>query len=86
MQRKHYAVSAGIMSLALAGLAGCFSEPPGWGPARQAHEQREFRYGPKHEVCDPNGNHCMVCDADNDYCRRLPSYSAPYSYYSPYDD
>lgn len=62
------------------GLQGCF-EPAGnnWGPARQVHEQHEFNHGPKHEVCDAYGNNCMVCDADNDYCRRIPNVYGPYS-------
>ncbi len=34
------------------------------------HEEREWTYGPKRTVCDAYGNNCMVCDADNDYCRR----------------
>ena len=74
MRKNLYAiVAATALSLGMIGLTGCFDEPTRWGPSRQAHEEREFRYGPKHEVCDANGNHCMVCDTDNDYCRRQPS-------------
>jgi hypothetical protein len=81
MQGKYYAVAVEILGLVMTGLMGCFDEPSGWGPARQAHELREFNYGPKHEVCDAYGGNCMVCDVDNDYCRRLPS---SYSSYPPY--
>jgi len=71
MLAKLYALIIPLIGLAMMiGLQACYEE--GWGPARQAHEQREFTYGPKHEVCDANGYHCMVCDQDNDYCRRLP--------------
>ena len=81
MRRKYYAIVAAALSIGMVSLAGCFDEPHDWGPARQAHEQREFNYAPKHENCDANGNHCMVCDADNDYCRRLPSgYGYGYGY------
>ncbi len=80
MKGINYAAVTAVISLGLAGLTGCFDEPSGWGPARQAHEEREFNNGPKHEVCDANGNHCMLCDVDNDYCRRLPSDYGPYSW------
>jgi len=66
-----------MLALATLGLQGCVDE--GWGPAHEAHERAEFNYGPKHEVCNTNGYNCMVCDADTDYCRRVPSYEGPYS-------
>ena len=73
MLAKLYTVIAALLGLSMMiGLQACVEEG-GWGAARQAHEQREFTYGPKHEVCDANGYNCMVCDQDNDYCRRLSS-------------
>ena len=55
------------------GTGGSYASP-GWGSydgySRQAHEEREWEYGPKRTVCDRWGNNCMTCDADNDYCRR----------------
>jgi hypothetical protein len=83
MRKKLFLILMAIMGLGmLTSLQACFDEPAsGWGPARQAHEEREFRYGPKREVCDANGYNCMVCDADNDYCRRTSSSSyTPYGY------
>jgi hypothetical protein len=38
--------------------------------SHQAEEEQELEYGPTRTVCDRWGNNCMVCDADNDYCRR----------------
>jgi hypothetical protein len=31
------------------------------------------QYASRHAVCDAYGNNCIVCDADNDRCRREPS-------------
>lgn len=76
MLAKLYTVIVVLIGLSMMiGLQACVDEAygPGWGAARQAHEVREFNYGPKHEVCDANGYNCMVCDQDNDYCRRLSS-------------
>ena len=86
MRNRIFPILMAIMGLGmLTSLQACFDEPGGWGPARQAHEEREFHYGPKHEVCDSNGYNCMVCDADNDYCRRTSSSSyAPYGPYGPF--
>jgi hypothetical protein len=81
MRTKLYPIIAAALGLGMIGLAGSFDEPAeygGWGPSRQAHEEREFHYGPKHEVCNSYGGNCMVCDSDNDYCRRMPSGYAPY--------
>lgn len=80
MRTKNFVIVAAFAAFAMIGLQGCFE--PGsnyWGPSRQVHEQNEFNRGPKHEVCDAYGNNCMVCDADNDYCRRLPNTYGPYS-------
>lgn len=68
-------VIATALGLGAVVLSGCYDESyeHNWGPTRQTHEEHEFDYGPKHEVCDSYGNHCMVCDADNDYCRRTSS-------------
>ena len=54
MRKKLFPILMAIIGLGmLTSLQACFDEPAsGWGPARQAQEQREFRYGPKHEVCD----------------------------------
>jgi hypothetical protein len=85
MRKKLFPILMAIVGLGmLTSLQACVDESAasGWGPARQAHEEREFRYGPKHEVCDANGYNCMVCDADNDYCRRLSS-SPGYGPYGP---
>lgn len=59
-----------LLFVALALQACVESRDPYWGPTRQAHEEREWLYGPRHMVCDSFGRNCMVCDADNDYCRR----------------
>jgi hypothetical protein len=80
MKTKIYPSIIALVAFTAIGLQGCF-EPDSnyWGPGRHVHEQQEFQYGPKHEVCDARGNNCMVCDADNDYCRRLPNTYGPYS-------
>ncbi len=86
MRKKLFPILMAIVGLGmLTSLEACVDESvsSGWGSARQAHEEREFRYGPKHEVCDANGYNCMVCDADNDYCRRLSS-SPRYTPSDPY--
>jgi len=89
MRKRLFPILMAIVGLGmLTSLQACVDEAAsGWGPARQAQEQREFRYGPKHEVCDANGYNCMVCDADNDYCRRLsssPRYAPNYDQYGPF--
>lgn len=75
----NYILMVAAIVFATTALQACVDDPATWGPARQAHEEREFHYGPKHEVCDSYGNNCMVCDSDNDYCRRLPGSYGPYS-------
>jgi hypothetical protein len=80
MRTKIYLlIFVALLGFAMLTLQACF-EPadPYWTPGRQAHEQREWQWGPRHTVCDPYGNNCVVCDADNDYCRR------PYSSFGPY--
>ena len=89
MRKRLFPILMAIVGLGmLTSLQACVDETAsGWGPARHAQEQREFRYGPKHEVCDANGYNCMVCDADNDYCRRLsssPRYAPNYDQYGPF--
>ncbi len=79
-----YLIFAAMIGLAMTGLQSCFEPADSyWGPGRQAHEQLEYSLGPKHEVCDAYGNNCVVCDADNDYCRRVPGdYGYSYGTYS----
>jgi len=35
--------------------------------------ERNPQYAAQHALCDAYGNNCIVCDADNDRCRRQPS-------------
>jgi hypothetical protein len=88
MRIKTISLFAAIIGLA--GIAGCFDSPAPyygtpyygnggssysyWSPRRQTHEESEWRYEPKHTVCNAFGRNCMVCDADNDYCRRTHSW------------
>ena len=57
----------------LGGLQGCYAlQPPRSVGDRRGtpHEERKFRYSPKHKVCDALGNkHALRLR-----CRGLPSY------------
>ena len=33
----------------------------------------DAQYASRHAICDAYGDNCIVCDADNDHCRRQPS-------------
>lgn len=35
--------------------------------------ESDGRYASRHAICDAYGNNCIICDAQNDRCRRQPS-------------
>jgi hypothetical protein len=48
------------------------ANPHGYLAAGQPFEP-DKQYASRHAICDAYGNNCIVCDAENDRCRRQPS-------------
>jgi hypothetical protein len=64
------------LALAMTSMQACFySGPDHWGGQGYTSNDPQYRYNSNgynsnHTVCDSNGNHCTVCDDDNDNCQR----------------
>jgi hypothetical protein len=71
------------LAFAMMGMQSCFYSGPsrhwnGQGYQDQGYQDNEPQYGhyeSRNTLCDSNGGHCVVCDADNDNCRRTVSNS-----------
>jgi len=64
------------LALAMLGTQSCFyySGPSRWqGGGGYQESDPHARYEPGQKMCDADGGHCVVCDADNDNCRRTAS-------------
>jgi hypothetical protein len=62
-------LAAGL-ALAMMGMQACFySGPDHWGGQGYQTNNPQEGYNSR-TLCDVNGNHCAVCDADSDNCQR----------------
>jgi hypothetical protein len=66
-------ILAVALALAMMGMQACFYSGPSRHWNGQGYRDNDPQYGQyesTHTLCDSNGNHCAVCDADNDNCQR----------------
>jgi len=66
------------LALTMMGMQACFYSGPSRNWDDQGYQDNDSRYGQyesKHKLCDSNGSHCVMCDEDNDNCRRTASNS-----------
>jgi hypothetical protein len=71
MYRKAF-LAVGL-ALAMMGMQACFYSGPSRDWSGRGYQDNDPQYGRNEgsrTLCDSNGNHCAVCDADSDNCQR----------------
>jgi hypothetical protein len=71
-------ILAVVLAFAMMGMQSCFYSGPNRDWNGQGYQDNDPQYGyseSRNTLCDSNGGRCVVCDADNDNCRRTVSNS-----------